>query len=500
MPDGADKRQGKVCYAVGERELGCSRRPGSGMGSAGSWGEARDLRRVGLAIVNNLRACLSTLMIASTIGPAAAQLSPTGACLVGSDKVALAAGVRADSVRDTPECHLTWQEAGVMVGFPPAPDKRVTPDNLFRYPFVRWTLQNTSQFTRTVSMLGERKTTRPIPEERDSALLTTKLAIVGADQTISDYARRSFTDALVVTKNGKLVAEWYGNGMSASKPHYISSVTKGVTGLLAELLIADGRLDENRSVKSYVPELADGPFGDRTVRDVLDMKVNVGAGETTGATDVADAALWSTMALNSRQSAYETLAAIKPDGPNDGNFHYASMTTEVAGWIITRAAGQTYERLASDLLWSKLGLQDEIVEPVDPTGKVYASTGLTISARDLAKLGLMIADHGKVAGQQVFPSNVIDRLFAYGDAHAWQNGNFKNVSVFRSYRSYWYQLAGDDHALLGLGVFGQALYINPTTRVVMVRFSSLPVHTVLEYSDGWDQIRLWLDRTAKASR
>ena len=112
----------------------------------------------------------------------------------------------------------------------------------------------------------------------------------------------------------------------------------------------------------------------------------------------------------------------------------------------------------------------------------------------------MIADHGKVDGQQVFPSNVIDRLFEYGDAHAWQNGNFKNTTVFRSYRSYWYQLAGDDHALMGLGVFGQGLYINPTTRVVMVRFSSLPVHTVIEYSKGWDQIRVWLDRTATASR
>ena len=98
----------------------------------------------------------------------------------------------------------------------------------------------------------------------------------------------------MVTKNGNLVADWYGDGMTANKPHYISSVTKGVTGLLAELLIAHGRLDENRSVKSYVPELANSPFGDATVRDLLDMKVNVGGGETSGASDVADAALWST--------------------------------------------------------------------------------------------------------------------------------------------------------------------------------------------------------------
>ena len=290
-----------------------------------------------------------------------------------------------------------------MVGFPPAPDKRVTPENLYLYPFNRWTLQSTRRFTRTASTLTERKEVQPIPEKLDNALLNTNLTINGASHTIADYASRTFTDALVVVKDDNLVAEWYGNGMTASKPHYISSVTKGVTGLLAELLIAQGKLDETRSVKSYIPELTHSPFGDATVRDVLDMKVNVGGGETKGESDVADNALWSTLALNGSQSVYETLAKVRADGPNDGAFHYASMTTEVAGWVITRAAGKTYEQLASDLLWSKLGLQDDAYVPVDPAGKVYSSTGLTISARDLAKLGLMIADHGKVNGRAGFP-------------------------------------------------------------------------------------------------
>ncbi len=79
------------------------------------------------------------------------QTPSTAACLIGDDKVALAAGVRADAVKDAPECRLTWQEAGVMVGFPPPPDKQVTPDNLFQYPFVRGTLQNTSRVARTAS-------------------------------------------------------------------------------------------------------------------------------------------------------------------------------------------------------------------------------------------------------------------------------------------------------------------------------------------------------------
>ena len=62
-----------------------------------------------------------------------------------------------------------------MVGFPPALDKRVTPDNLYLYPFNRWTLQSTRRFTRTASTLTERKEAQPIPEKLDNALLTTNL-------------------------------------------------------------------------------------------------------------------------------------------------------------------------------------------------------------------------------------------------------------------------------------------------------------------------------------
>jgi CubicO group peptidase (beta-lactamase class C family) len=444
-----------------------------------------------------LRICLPALALACAIGPASAQ-SSTPSCLVGGDPVAIAAGVRADTVKESPECHLTWQAAGIMMGFPPPPDKLVTPENLSDYPFSRWRLQNTSRITRTASLLPNRPPASPIPERPNAALLNTPVTVNGTPVTIADYADKTFTDALVVVKDGQLVAQWYGDGMTASTPHYIASVTKSVTGLIAELLIAQGRLDDSRTVKSYVPELADSAFRDATVRDLLDMKVNVGGGETSGAPDVADAALWSTLGLSSRQSVYQTLAGVKADGPKDGNFHYASMTTEAAGWVITKAAGEPYERLASELVWSKLGLQDDIVQPIDPAGKVYSSTGVTISARDLAKLGLMVANRGKVKGRQVFPAKVIDRLYEYGDAHAWQNGNFKSNAVVRSYRSYWYQLAGDDHALTALGVFGQAMYVNPTRRLVMVRFASTPAHVIVEYAKGWDQIRVWLDGAAKA--
>ena len=50
------------------------------------------------------------------------------------------------------------------------------------------------------------------------------------------------------------------------------SVTKPFIGLLGEMLVGEGLLEEDRLVKSYLPELAESAFGDATVRQVLDMK------------------------------------------------------------------------------------------------------------------------------------------------------------------------------------------------------------------------------------
>ena len=170
--------------------------------------------------MNNLRAYFPIAAVLAAIGPALAQFPSPTSCLIGGDKLALAAGVRsADSVKDSPECHLTWREAGVMVGFPPALDKRVTPDNLYLYPFNRWTLQSTRRFTRTASTLTERKEAQPIPEKLDNALLNTNLTINGASHTIADYASRTFTDALVVVKDGNLrrgmVWQWHDGQQTA---------------------------------------------------------------------------------------------------------------------------------------------------------------------------------------------------------------------------------------------------------------------------------------------
>jgi CubicO group peptidase (beta-lactamase class C family) len=58
--------------------------------------------------------------------------------------------------------------------------------------------------------------------------------------------------------------------------HHISfSITKSFVGTIAAALVAEGALDADASVASYVPELKDSGFGDATVRQLMDMTTGI---------------------------------------------------------------------------------------------------------------------------------------------------------------------------------------------------------------------------------
>ena len=57
------------------------------------------------------------------------------------------------------------------------------------------------------------------------------------------------------------------------------SMTKSLTGLLAEILVAAADLDETALVSSSIPELADSAFGNATVRQVTDMTTGLAYSE-----------------------------------------------------------------------------------------------------------------------------------------------------------------------------------------------------------------------------
>jgi CubicO group peptidase (beta-lactamase class C family) len=66
-----------------------------------------------------------------------------------------------------------------------------------------------------------------------------------------------------IIHKGKVVYERYFGCLDETGKHAAMSMTKSMTGLLAEILVTEGKLDDAAIVSSIVPELAKQRFRQR---------------------------------------------------------------------------------------------------------------------------------------------------------------------------------------------------------------------------------------------
>ncbi len=75
----------------------------------------------------------------------------------------------------------------------------------------------------------------------------------------------------LILHRGRIVYERYFGALAPDRQHLAFSVTKSFVATVAAMLIAEGKLDEEATVASYLPELQSSGIGDATIRQLLDM-------------------------------------------------------------------------------------------------------------------------------------------------------------------------------------------------------------------------------------
>jgi CubicO group peptidase (beta-lactamase class C family) len=285
------------------------------------------------------------------------------------------------------------------------------------------------------------------------------------------------TDSVVILRDGKLLFEWYAKGNHAHTPHILMSATKAVIGLLAGMLHQTGDLDLGAEVSTYVPEIATTLYQGATIRDLLDMRTSIPLEpEQQRAYEVATN--WET-AASGEQSAdlvsfLQSLTA--QHQPHGGPFSYISANTDLLGWAIERATGQTIAALLSARIWKPMGAEDRAYVTLDRKGLARCAGGLCATARDFARLGQLIVDDGRRGARQIIPAAVISDITDNGDADAWRNGEwgkaFASISTNMRYRSGWYLVDDQPKTMFAMGIHGQNLFIDRANRIVVAKLSS----------------------------
>jgi len=278
-----------------------------------------------------------------------------------------------------------------------------------------------------------------------------------------------------------VVYERYAGCLDAAGQHGAMSVTKSLTGLLGEMLVAEGKLDASAKVGDVVPELAHSAFGDATVRQVLDMTTGLHYDENYADPDsevwrysAAGNPLPKPASYTGPRTYYEYLETVRKEGAHGVVFGYKTINSDALGWIIARVSGKSVAQLLSERIWSRMGAEQDAYYTVDSIGTPFAGGGFNAGLRDMARLGQLLLDGGVINGQRLLPQAAIDDIRAGGDKAAFAKAGYSLLKGW-SYRDMWWVTHNTHGAFMARGVHGQAIYIDPAADMVIARFSSHPV-------------------------
>jgi hypothetical protein len=374
---------------------------------------------------------------------------------------------------------------GWMVGSPPPADRIVRFDDgtYWQFPALRWTVSNFRQLMPTVNVSRGIGPAAPLAVALRSDLDAVTFSPTGGERPMTwrQSLEANYTDGIVVLHRGRVVYERYFGVLTPEGQHGAMSVTKTFVGTLAATLAAEGALDPQRTVASYVPELAASAFGNATVRQVMDMTTGIRFSE-----DYADpkAEIWSHAAAGNPlpkpkdyagpRSYHEFLRTVQPQGRHGEAFGYRTANTDALAWVLARVTGRSVAQLLSERVWTRLGTEQDAYMSVDSTGAPFAGGGLSLGLRDLARFGEMIRNDGAFNGRQVIPSAAVADIRRGGDPADFAKAGYSQLRGW-SYRNMWWVTHNEHGAFMARGVHGQALYIDPTAEMVIARFASTPI-------------------------
>ena len=374
------------------------------------------------------------------------------------------------------------QRTGYMQGFPPTNDKVISArdGSFFQFPALRYSVVHMREFMPTVNVpRGNMVPVSNFEYNLDSRIDSVTFLPTGRERRITwnESLGLNYTDGVIILHKGRVVYEKYFSELTPDRVHAVMSVTKSFTGLLAAVLYAEGRLDPMKLVADYVPELASSGFGDATVRQLMDMTTAIKFSEDY--TDPA-AEIWAFSSAgnpmlysNGELSGYYNyLKGVEKNGEHGNVFGYRTVNADALGWVVSRITGKSVAQLMTEYFWSRMGMEQDAYYQVDALGVPFAGGGFNASLRDLARIGEMIRLGGVWRGERILPMGAIEDILRGGDIPAFEKSEQGTLLKGWSYRDMWWITNNKHKAFMARGVHGQAIYIDPTAQMVIVRLAS----------------------------
>lgn len=243
------------------------------------------------------------------------------------------------------------------------------------------------------------------------------------------------TGALLIAWKDTLRYESYTSDVTPTSLTNSFSMGKSVVTLLTQMAIERGDIPSwDTKVKEYLPWIHGPGAKDLTLRHLSTMTATLDWDESyTNPLGVMARVYYN-------HSVEETMKTVEV-GANPGvTYVYQSGATQLLGFCLESATGQTLPQLAGRDLWDPLGAEQDATWHMDGEGEALAYCCLNATARDFARLGKLILHQGSVNKKEIVDKEFIEmatqpfKAEEYG--HSFWLGKTSNGTPFSYFRGH----------------------------------------------------------------
>ncbi len=310
---------------------------------------------------------------------------------------------------------------------------------------------------------------RDAPAEGTAPWETIEPEEAGFDRTrlerFVEAAKASESSTLLVLKDGKIVVErYFGQPLRAIET---MSMTKSVMSIAIGILVADKKIASvDVPLSKFFPDFAKGKKAKITLRHVL-----------THISGLAHAPGAGAMTKEKDFTRYARSRDVESDPGT--TFSYNNEAVQRLAGVVEKAAGKPADVYLAERLFRPLGISD-FRWAHDRAGNVQAFSGLSLHARDLAKLGVLFANDGAWSEKQLLPAAWVRE----STTPAQPNAPVGYLWWMRSFR-------GAPSAFAADGWLGQQLLVVPSLGIVVVRQHEAPAGVAQD--DAYNKRVAWFE-------
>ena len=285
--------------------------------------------------------------------------------------------------------------------------------------------------------------------------------------TLDNFFGKFCTTGFLVIKEDQIVFEKYLQGRKPLDTSLSASMSKSILSLLIGIAIKEGKVSLSEKIGDVLPEFKEGAFANATVEDLLRM--SSGAALVNSFESGANSDNQATNTITSpNQNIRKFLSLKKETSAEPGKtFAYNGAQSAVLGAVLAERVGSDLTTYLAKKIWMPMGAESDAYWIKNRYDEEGVQANFVATLRDYGRLGYLVMNKGNVNGQQIVPSEWIDKMTTL-DKSKPQPAKPPFYGLHT-----WIPLAANGRSMFW-GTNGQNIFIDPLQRVVIVHTGNSP--------------------------